>query len=33
MPQNLGFDVELPLAFNDAVDRVKDAVKASSGRT
>lgn len=27
MPQNLGFDVELPLAFNDAVDRVKDALK------
>ena len=27
MPQNLGFDVELPLAFNDAVGRVKDALK------
>ena len=27
MPQNLGFDVELPLTFNDAVDRVKDALK------
>lgn len=27
MPQNLGFDVELPLAFNDAVGRVKEALK------
>lgn len=27
MPQNLGLDVELPLAFNDAVGRVKDALK------
>ena len=27
MPQNLGFDVELPLAFNQAVGRVKDALK------
>ena len=27
MPRNLGFDVELPLAFNDAVGRVKDALK------
>ena len=27
MPQNLGFDVELPLGFNDAVVRVKEALK------
>jgi uncharacterized protein (DUF302 family) len=27
MSQNLGFDVELPLAFNDAVGQVKDALK------
>jgi Domain of unknown function DUF302 len=27
MPQNLGFDIELPLTFSDAVDRVKDALK------
>ena len=27
MGQNLGFDVELSLAFNDAVGRVKDALK------
>ena len=27
MPQTLSFDVELPLAFNDAVGRVKDALK------
>ena len=27
MPQYLGFDVELPVAFNDAVGRVKDALK------
>ena len=27
MPQNLSFDVELLLAFNDAVGRVKDALK------
>src|SRR5512139_2850966 len=27
MPQNLGFDVELPLTFNDAVNRVKEALK------
>ena len=27
MPQNLGFEVELPLAFSDAVGRVKDALK------
>ena len=27
MPQDLGFDVELPLTFNDAVGRVKDALK------
>lgn len=27
MPQNLSLDVELPLAFNDAVGRVKDALK------
>jgi len=27
MPQNLGFDIELPLTFSDAVDRVRDALK------
>ena len=27
MSQNLSFDVDLPLAFNDAVGRVKDALK------
>ena len=27
MPQNLGFDVELPLAFSDTVGRVKEALK------
>lgn len=27
MPQNLSFDVELPLAFGDATSRVKDALK------
>ena len=27
MPQDVGFDVELPLTFNDAVGRVKDALK------
>ena len=27
MPQNLGFEVELPLAFSDSVGRVKDALK------
>ena len=27
MPQNLGFDLELSLAFNDALGRVKDALK------
>ena len=27
MPQNLGFDVELSLAFDDAVGRVKEALK------
>jgi uncharacterized protein (DUF302 family) len=27
MPQTLSFDVELPLPFNDAVSRVKDALK------
>ena len=27
MSQNLGFDIELPLAFNDAVGRVKEALK------
>jgi hypothetical protein len=27
MTTNLGFDIELPLAFNDAVARVKDALK------
>jgi uncharacterized protein (DUF302 family) len=27
MPQNLGFDVELPLPFNEAVGRVKEALK------
>jgi len=27
MSQNLGFDVELPLAFDNAVRRVKDALK------
>lgn len=27
MPQNLGFDVELPLTFDNAVERVKDALK------
>ena len=27
MPLNLGFDIELPLAFNDAMGRVKDALK------
>jgi len=27
MPQHLGFDVELPLTFDDAVGRVKDALK------
>lgn len=27
MPINLSFDVALPLAFNDAVSRVKDALK------
>jgi uncharacterized protein (DUF302 family) len=27
MPQNLSFDVELPVAFDDAVNRVKDALK------
>lgn len=27
MPHNPGFDVELPLAFNDAMGRVKDALK------
>jgi uncharacterized protein (DUF302 family) len=27
MPQNLGFDVELPFPFDDAVRRVKDALK------
>ena len=27
MSQNLSFDVDLPLAFNDAVGRVKEALK------
>lgn len=27
MPQNLGFDVDLPFPFNDAVRRVKDALE------
>ena len=27
MPQNLGFDVELQFPFNDAIGRVKDALK------
>jgi uncharacterized protein (DUF302 family) len=27
MPTKLGFDIELPLAFSDAVGRVKDALK------
>ena len=27
MPQDVGFDVELPLTFNDAVGRVRDALK------
>src|SRR6185369_4169888 len=27
MTTNLGFDIELPLTFSDAVDRVKDALK------
>jgi hypothetical protein len=27
MTTNLGFDIELPLAFSDAVARVKDALK------
>jgi uncharacterized protein (DUF302 family) len=27
MPENLGFEVELPLAFNDSVGRVKEALK------
>ena len=27
MPQNLGFDVELRFPFNDAIGRVKDALK------
>jgi uncharacterized protein (DUF302 family) len=27
MAQNLGFDVELPLSFDDAVNRLKEALK------
>ena len=27
MPQNLGFDIELPFGFSDAAARVKDALK------
>lgn len=27
MPTNLGFDIELPVAFSDAVNRVRDALK------
>ena len=27
MPQNLGFDVELPVPFKDGVERVKEALK------